>query len=198
MNTRVRIGALIGTLAVLGLLFVLTRSGNAGGEKDLAGSIKQIAALIEKGDNAAAAKHAKALAKDTDLEDVMFSFKPRKKKGIGVGKTPGAIKPDGIEQQFMELSKDELLPQASLDKEAAALEQMGYVTAAVAEFAIAKPPEKDLGQKTAKAWGGYAKEMREAAQGFAVAAKSKSPASVHKAAERVNNACNSCHMVFRD
>ena len=197
MNTRARVAALIGAMAVLGLLFVLTGNSSAGGEKDLAGSIKQIAALIEKGDAAAAAQQAKALAKDTDLEDVMFLFRPRKKKGIGVGKTANAIQPDGIEMQYIKLGKDEL-SQSQLNTEATALEHMGYNTAAVAEFAIAKPPEKSEGKKTPQAWAGYAKEMRDAALAFADAAKSKSPTSVHKAADKVNNACNSCHSVFRD
>ncbi len=197
MNTRKRVAALIGSVAGLGLLFAFTQSGTAGGEKDLAGGIKQIAALIEKGDAAAAAQQAKALAKDTDVEDVMHLLRPRKKKGIGVGKTPNTIQPDGIEQQYVKLGRDELSP-SELNKEAKALEHMGYATAAVADFTIAKPPEKSDGKKTPQAWTGYAKEMREAALAFAEAAKSKSPSSVHKAAEKVNAACNNCHSVFRD
>jgi hypothetical protein len=197
MNPRARVAALIGTSGVLGLLFVLTGSGTAGGEKDTAATIKQIAGLIAKGDASTAAGQAKALAKDTEVEEVMNLLRPRKKKGIGVGKTPNAIQPDGIEQQFLKLGRDEL-SSSELNKDAVALEHMGYVAAAVADFAIAKPPEKDQGQKTAKAWGESAKEMRQAALAFVEAAKSKSPASVHKAADKVNNACNSCHMVFRD
>jgi hypothetical protein len=197
MSTRARVGAAIGTLAVLGLMAVLARTGTTGDEKELGGSILKIAALIEKGDGAAAEKEAKGLAKNTEVEDVMHLFRPRKKKGIGVGKTPNTVIPDGIEQQLLKLGRDEST-QASLNKEAAALEHMGYHTAAIADFAIAKPPEKDEGKKTAKEWTTAAKEMREASLAFVEAAKSKSPTAVHKAAEKLNNACNSCHSVFRE
>ena len=45
------------------------------------------------------AKQAETLAKKLDdIADAMDLFKPRKKNGFGVGKTPGAINPDGIEQ----------------------------------------------------------------------------------------------------
>jgi hypothetical protein len=197
MSTRARVATFIGTMAVLGLLFVLTQSGTAGGEKDTAASIKQIAALLEKGDATAAAKDAKALAKDTDVEEVMNLLRPRKKKGIGVGKTPNAIQPDGIEQQYIKLGRDQL-SQSELDKQATALEHMGYTTAAVADFALAKPPDKSDGKKTPQAWTANAKEMRDASLAFAEAAKSKSPDAVHKAADKVNTACNNCHSVFRD
>jgi len=196
MSTRARVGTLVGGLTVLALVLVLARTGNAGGEKDLAASIENIAAKIEQGDTAAAGKMAKMLAKDTELEDVMHLFRPRKKKGIGVGKA-GAIIPDGIEQQFIKLGRD-APSQGGLNKEAAALEHMGYITAAVAEFTLVKTPEKDMGNKTVKEWTKHAKEMREASVAFAEAAKSKAPAAVYKAAERVNGACNSCHSVFRD
>jgi len=179
------------------MLFFMARSGIAGGEKEPGASIQKIAALIEKGDAAAAANLAKALAKNTDLEDVMNVFKPRKKKGLGVGDKAGAVIPDGIEQQLLKLGRDEL-SRANLDKEAAALQHMGYNTAAVAEFALAKPPEKASGKKSAKEWTTYAKEMRKASIEFVEAVKSKSPTAVHKAAEKLNTACSSCHSDFRD
>jgi hypothetical protein len=182
--------------AVLGLVLVLGRAGFAGDEKDLAPGVRKIAELLEKGDKAGAAKEAKDLAK-ADLDDIMHMFKPRKKKGIGVGKTPGAVIPDGIEQQLLKLGRDEP-SQGSLNKEAAALEDMGYVTAAIMEISHAKPPEKNEGKRTIKDWLMFSQEARDAALAFAADAKSKSSAAVHKGAEKVNNACNACHMVFRD
>jgi len=197
MSTRARVGALVGALTILGLLFVVNRPGNAEGEKELAPAVQKIAGLIAKGESAAAQQQAKTLAKDTELEEVMNLFKPRKKHGLGVGSKAGAVIPDGIELQFQKLGRDALSP-TTLNKEADALEHMAYDTAAVAEFAIAKPPAKDEGKKTVKEWNNYAKEFRDASMAFAKAVQSKAPAAVHKAAEQVNGACNSCHSVFRD
>jgi len=39
--------------------------------------------------------------------------------------------------------------------------------------------------------------MRDAAPGLAVAAKSKSPAEIQKAAAKINSACTNCHSVFK-
>jgi hypothetical protein len=197
MSTRACAGAIVGAVVVLGLLCVLASPGSAGGENALAGKILKMADLIEKGDAAGAKTQAKALAKDTELDDVMNLFKPRKKKGIGVGDKPGVANPDGIEQKLIALGRD--APSGTtLTKEAKALQKMGYVMAAVAEFATAKAPEKDMGKKKVKDWTMWATEMREGSVAFADAAKSNSPAEVHKAAVKLNGACNNCHSVFRD
>jgi hypothetical protein len=196
MSVRARVGTLIATSAVLGLMLLLVRGGHAGDEKDLAPGVRKVADMLAKGDKADAAKLAKDLAKNADLDDIMHLFKLRKKKGIGVGKTPGAVVPDGIEPQFLKLGRDEP-SQASLKREAGALADMGYVTAAIMQVAHAKPPEKDQGKRTIKDWLTFSEETRDACLAFAEAAK-KSPAEVHKAAEKVNNACNNCHMVYRD
>jgi len=188
---------LVGGLAVLGLLFIIAGPGSAGGEAELAGKVNKIADAFQKGDAAGAKAQASALAKATELEDVMHLFRPRKKKGIGVGDKAGAITPDGIEQQLIALGRD-APPAALLAKEGAALERMGHVTAAIGEFTIAKAPEKDMGKKKAKDWVTWATEMRDASLDFAKVARGGNPASVHKAAAKVNAACNNCHSVFRE
>ena len=142
-------------------------------------------------------KAAAALAKNTELEDVMHLFKPRKKKGLGVGDKPGAIIPDGIEQQYIKLGRDEL-SQAQAAKEGGALAHMGYVTAAIADFTAHKPNDKVKSAQDKQDWKKWTTEMHEASMAFAEAAKSKSSAAVHKAAEKVNAACNSCHSKFRE
>jgi hypothetical protein len=183
----------VATSFVLGCLFIVAGTGAAGDDKH---AILKIAAAIEKGDADGAAKQAKALAKTAELEEVMHLFKPRKKQGLGVGTKPGALTPDGIEQMLITLGRD-APTQAMVAKGAKDLERMGYITAAVAEFSIAKPSEKATGAKKSD-WTKMAKEMREMSIGFAEAAKSKSPASVKAAAEKLNGACNSCHTVFRE
>jgi hypothetical protein len=179
----------------LGLFLHLAGDGSAG-DPEIKSGIVKIAGLIEKGDNSAATAQAKALAKKVeDIDDVMGVFKPRTKKGVGVGKKPGAIQPDGIELQLNKISRD-APSQISANKDAEGFEQMAYVIAAVADVAMVKAP-KDEGKKKSKDWVKWAKEMRDAAPELATAAKSKSPAEIQKAATKINNACNSCHSVFK-
>jgi hypothetical protein len=191
------VGAAAGVVAVVGLVLLLAGTGSAGGEKALADKILKIADLIAKGDNAKAQQEAKAVAKNTEVEDIMHLFRPRKKKGIGVGEKEGAITPDGIEQLILSVGRDEP-SRAMVTKDAKALERVGYVSAAIGEFAIAKPPEKDVGEKKVSKWLQWSKEMRDAAVAFAKSAKTQSPAAVHKAAMKLNDSCNNCHTVFRD
>src|SRR5438270_111018 len=61
-----------------------------------------------------------AIAKSGDLGDFMNLFKPRTKKGIGVGDKPGAVIPDGIEAKLMGLNKR--VDPADVTKNAAAYE----------------------------------------------------------------------------
>ena len=193
-------GWLVG-LGLLALGVVITLAGRStGGEEKYKKSILKIAAAIEKGNSAAAKAEAKALAKSLkdfdEIEDVMSVFKLREKNGIGVGTKPNAIIPDGIELKLLAIGRD-APGQATVNKEAEALEKMSYVIAAVAEVAIARPPDKDDGKKKKKDFIRWAKQMREAAPGLAAAAKSKSPAEIQKAAAKINSVCTSCHMTFK-
>lgn len=186
----------LGLLALgLGLYVAGSARAQEGAEK---AAILKIADAIGKGEADAAKTQAKALAgKIEEIEEVMNLMRPRKIKdgkvegGLGVGDKPGAITPDGIEQKLVIMGRD--APSAAkAQKEAAALQKMSHVVAAIAEVAIAKPDKKKP-----KEWLRYAKEMREAAPKLAEAAKSKSPAELKKAAELINNACNNCHSVFK-
>jgi len=193
-------GWLVG-LGLLALGVVITLAGRStGGEEKYKKSVLKIAAAIEKGNSAAAQAEAKALAKSLkdfdEIEDVMSVFKLREKNGIGVGTKPNAIVPDGVELKLLAIARD-APGQATVNKEAEALEKMSYVIAAVAEVAIARPPDKDDGKKKKKDFIRWAKQMREAAPGLAAAAKSKSPAEIQKAAAKINSVCTSCHMTFK-
>lgn len=182
------IGILAATLAVY-----LTDRAVAGGDKALHGSIKKLAATIKKGDDVKS--DAESLAKKEEVEEIMEVFKPRKKGGIGVG-APGAVTPDGIELKLINLGRDAPSP-AALGKEAAALEEMAYIVAAVAKVTHAKAPTSNQGKKTVKDWKQWSSDMHDASIKLAEAAKSKSASDVKTAASKVNAACNSCHSVFR-
>lgn len=171
--------------------------GQAGEDKALAATIRQIAALEAKGNSQEAAAKALALAKKIeDVSDIMGLLRPRNKQGLGVGPAPGAIKPDGIEQMIMALARDGITPD-KLTKYAKALEQMAYDSAAVMEVALAKPPEKDEGAKTRKLWLESAKQAHTAALELAKAVRSGNASEVRTVANRLNTGCNNCHAEFR-
>ena len=119
-----------------------------------------------------------------------------RRNGFGVGKTPGAINPDGIEQMLLKIGRD--VPAAGfLNKESAALEEMGYRIAALGMIANVKGPPKVGAKGTAKDWNGWSSDTVAGGLAVAAAAKAKGGADVKSAASKLNNACNSCHTVFR-
>ena len=120
----------------------------------------------------------------------------RTKKGLGVGKTPGKIVPDGIELKLTALGRDALAP-ASLVAEAEALEEMAYVIAAVADVAGAKPPAKFEGKQTKKDWITWTQDTRVGADEFAKAVKGKEAQEIKAAAKKLNTVCSTCHEMFK-
>jgi hypothetical protein len=192
MSTKARVWLAGTVLAAVGALFYLAGPGSAGGEGGARKAVDKIVKAIETGDDATAASEAKALAKKIEeIDDVMNLMKLRAKKGYGVGKKPGAIQPDGIELKLNAIGRD-APGQATVDKEAEALEKMAYRIAAIAEVAMHKAPK----EKT-KLWKDWAKDLRKAAPELAAAAKSKSPAEIQKAATKINRSCNNCHTEFK-
>jgi hypothetical protein len=164
-------------------------------------ALDKIAKSLETGDEAGGKKQAAALAKKLDeLNDVMHGFKPRNAKkgvkGIGVGAKPGVVSPDGIEQKVNAIARDGITA-TELKKEGAAIAEAMWQTAAIAEIAAVKGPEKDSGKKTKAAWSKFVDEMRAGARELATAAKGDSVANVKTAAIKLNNSCNGCHMIFR-
>jgi hypothetical protein len=187
---------------VAGLLaagfFLTAGSGRADIDKDLHASLSKIAAALEKGDSATAKAEAKTVAKKIeDLDDLMHSFKPRNKKGLGVGGTAGVVVPDGIEQKLNAISRDGITA-AMLQKEAKNLTEAAWMTAAIAEITVFKAPEKDKGKKKRSKWIELSETTRDAAKELAAAAKGGNVNEVKNAAIKVNNGCNNCHMIFRE
>ena len=187
---------------VLGLLavtfFQTAGRSRADIDKKMHDALVEIAQAIQKGDTATAETKARALAKAVEeLDDLMHSFKPRNKKGLGVGSTAGVVTPDGIEQKLDAVAKDGITP-GQLTKEGKALDEAAWMTAAIAEVTKYKGPEKDKGKKTKARWGQYTKGMLEGAKELSAAAKGMNADAVKAAAVKLTNNCNSCHMYFRD
>ena len=196
--SRARMG-IAGSLAAaaVGALW-LSGTISAGDNKAIREGTDKVAAALQKGDKDGAKKQADTLAKKVDdFGEVMDLFKPRKKGGYGVGEMPGAITPDGIEQMLLKIGRD--APAAgTLAKNAAAFEQMGYRIAAIGLVAHAKAPTANQGKKTVKDWNSWSDDTVTGGLALAAAAKAKGAQDVKTAASKLNNACNSCHTIFRD
>jgi hypothetical protein len=167
---------------------------------DLKEGVQAIADALAKGDEAGAQKLAADLAKTTSVEDAMHLFglrKAGKSKGYGVGDQPGKVTPDGIEAKIMGFSK-KAPAKAAITKDAVAFIQMAYRTAAIADIATSKAPEKDMGEKKVKDWKTWAANMKSGSVELAAAFKAQDPAMVKTAASKVYQNCTQCHGVFRD
>jgi cytochrome c556 len=141
-----------------------------------------------------AQKAAEAMAKKHDLGHVMYIFKPRDKKGIGVGPKG---KGDGIELKLNSLSK-RALAKMELAKQSNDLVRMTEITRAVSELVPHYAPKEKKAGKDPANWKKYADEMREGSLDLAKAVKGGDPKVVHKAAARLNDSCTNCHSEFRD
>lgn len=179
-------------LALGGLLLVMGTS-IAGGEAKLMSEVDKIATALEKGDMAGAKKMAKKIAdSEEEVYGVMLLFKPRNKKGYGVGETENAIIPDGIELKIRAMSRDTISAQ-KLKTEASALEKMAYRTASIALISHPLPTNK----RKAKQWEEFVDSMQSSSMDLVKAIKSNSPAEVKKASSSLNASCNNCHSEFR-
>ena len=183
--------------AVCGLVYVSSPSQANEGDKDLEASVKKIAGAIKSGDTAGAKKMAEASAKKIDeVSDLMHLFRTRK-GGLGYGSKVGTNPAtDGLEKKIQEFTK--AVPPAVASQKDLNMEAATWI-AALADLTLAKTPPKDgPGGKTKKAWIGWAKDLRDAADEFSKASAAGNGAAMSKAANKLNNACLSCHSKFKE
>lgn len=179
---------------VLALAAAVVGGDLAADQKSARQGIDKLAKSLEKGSPDKAALDS---LKKENLDDIMYLFKLRKSEGFGVGAKPGAITPDGIELKIINLGKKTI--KGDLDKQADAIAEAAYRTAAIAEIALHKCPiPKKMGEKDPKDWEKWTKGMKDAAMDLAKAAKAKDPKKVEAAAKKLNDNCQQCHGVFRD
>jgi cytochrome c556 len=198
MRTHARVWLASAVLLAVGVWSLSGGSGTAANGQKLGAAIQKLADTVAKPDVASARKDAEALAKTIELDSVMDLFKLRAKGGLGVGTSPGAVTPDGIEAKVMAMAKKPLTQQ-ELDAQSAGLTKAGQVIAAVALVARHKcPVMQKTGDKDPKKWQELTQEMHTGALAVAAAAKAKQPAELKTAATKLNSTCNNCHSVFRD
>jgi hypothetical protein len=163
-----------------------------------AGGIFRAAHLFEVGDFWEAKKAAEAFGKGKEVHDLASLFRLRTKKGVGIGLTPGLLKPDGIEQFIGQLDSDKSIDAKLLQKHADDVARAFYLTAAIGEAHRSHCPVKQKqGKKDPKDWDRWCLQLRDSAYELAKVVH-ENPTQVKAVAKRVNNACFSCHDVFRD
>jgi cytochrome c556 len=140
---------------------------------------------------------AAAIAGKADLGDLMQAFKPRSKGGLGIGPTADAIKPDGIEQKFIDLGKSKRgLSKADLAKQADALAKAADATRAISDVTLLYADKE--GKKNPSKWKQYVGEMNKAAEDLSKAARKSDSDGIKKAVNKLNDSCINCHSDFRD
>jgi hypothetical protein len=200
MHARMVLGGAV-ALAV-GIWFISSDTSSAADDEKVDATkeaVQKLADAIAKGDSDAIQKQAKAIAEGTDLEEVMNLMRKRtagaRRKPFGVG-TEGTMNPDGIEAKIQNMAKK--APSAKqLEKESAALVEMAYRVAAVAEVAKNKFGDKVKTAKDKKDWLGWADDMRKAADEFAEAAKGKKDKAMKTVAKKLDSSCSNCHGKFK-
>ncbi len=201
MTKNLRVAGLLLAPLVVAVGFMVRPGGGLAeeGQKTPREAILKVADAMARSDAEEAHKLAQAL-KDVDPEDIMPVFAlrtPRNKRAVGVGTTPGAIKPDGIEKKLEALAAREL-PAGELAGQAEAIERAAYVAAAVGEIVHDKcPVETKQGNKDPKEWRTWCEDMVKGSQELAAAAKSRDAGRVKKAAERLDGTCKACHTPFK-
>ena len=194
---REAVRLILGVAFLAGSIGVVMAGNNPAEMADLKVGIQGIADSFAKGDADGASKQAADVAKSGSVEDAMHLFGLRTKKGWGIGDAAGTVSPDGIEAKISNFNR-KAPTKADIAKDADALAMMAYRTAAIAEFALKKAPEKDMGDKKVKDWNTYATNMRAGALELADALKAQDAAKVKPAAAKVFSSCSSCHGTFRD
>ncbi len=128
-------------------------------------------------------------------------FKLRTRGGLGVGAcgrpVPGVR--DGIEVTIMDLARpNKAVPPAFLGPNKNDLIHLARTTEAVAEVTYAYTPKRKMAGKDPSSWTKSTDDMKQASRELAAAADAGDARAIKAAAVRLNNACNDCHIVWRD
>jgi hypothetical protein len=171
------------------------------GDRGEAGAIQRLADLVARQDDAALKHEAEAVARRyKNLRPLMRLFKERTKEGggLGVGKKPGSIQPDGIERKIRALAA--AAPTGGeLDEQRDALVRMAQVTAAVAAVTRHKCEVRHkTGYLDPKDWERWSEGVQQSSSDLGEAVVARDGSKVQAAAANLYANCTSCHRIFRE
>lgn len=195
MMRKYATGLGVGLVLLVGVGLVALRAAE---DKPVQADTKKLADEVGTKDWDALAKAGAPLAKKYQLDDIMHQFKPRgakKNAGIGVGNTPGAIKPDGIELKLNNMTKRVTITDV---KNAKDLQRMAEISAAIAGIIVNQQPPGMGAGKNPAAWKKHSKDMYARSKDLIKALNGKDTAAIKKAAINLNSTCTECHSKFRD
>ena len=185
------------TAALMGLGFwsVTALSADDDEKKVAQEAVLKLVDAMNKGGNVQG-QIADITKKFDELEPLMWVYKPRTKKGIGMGK-------GGAEDIELTLGKIGN-PRAKAKLNAQKLAQMkadliltGELSKAIAEIAEQNKYVQQYGKKDMAKWKGYTKDMKKGADELIKATKAGNVPQVTKAAQILSESCTSCHSDFR-
>jgi hypothetical protein len=193
-------------LAVLSLCLPLTARGAddvSDEKKAVAAAGRDVVGLLPYLDDADVRGRGEQIGKKHELEYVSYAFKPRTRGGLGVGAcgrpVPGLRDGIGIELTIIELARPgKAVPPALLGPNKNDLIHLARTTEAVAEITYAYTPKRGMPGKDPSAWVKSTDDMKQASRDLAAAADAGDARAIKVAAVRLNNACNDCHIVWRD
>jgi hypothetical protein len=215
MSKGIRAWSGVAVLAALGATVAFVGRGRGDDEEEKVKLEKTLKAqpelvkiidMIGKGAKEAdIRKAADELTKKHDLEFVMGAgFKPREKGGLGVGATPGAIKPDAVELKLIDIgaTKPKKTEPKITEKDIAAEKndwiKMAQVSQTLAEIAPSYAAMDKRTPAEQKKWNRYCEDMKKGSIDLVGAINTGEPKKVQQAADKLNASCNDCHKDFRD
>jgi hypothetical protein len=170
-------------------------------DKGAARDINRLADKIARKDDAVLKEEARRVARKYKYNrPLMTLFRPRTGQGggLGVGRKPGAVQPDGIEAKIKALARTAPGP-AELEEQGDALVRMAEVTAAVAEVTRQKcEVQRKTGRLDPKDWERWSDGVRQSSLELAEAVRARDPDRVKAVAARLSANCTSCHRIFRE
>jgi hypothetical protein len=140
---------------------------------------------------ATAPDEEKAIATKYDIKYVMWLFRHREKGGLGVGPTPDAVLPDGIELKLITLERKPLTDR-QIEEQRGDLIRMVETTLAIAEV-TGHYADTCTTPQTRPRWESSSKEMAEGTKELMKAITDGDAKAIQKSARRVNKACEACH-----
>jgi cytochrome c556 len=164
-------------------------------KKEALKDVEELVKTVQSGKKIDPGKLKAIKKKYEELNFLMYSFKPRARGGLGVGRP---APDDGIEIQFTNLGKGRApIPEATIKDRKDDFLKMAHVALALHEVARMYAPTKPVEGKTAKDWNQYNDDLKKSTEVMMAAVKANDGKKLKKAILDINAACTNCHTDFR-